>query len=161
MFRGKRVLLLGSKGVGKSTLTHGERSVSEFKHKTGMSVMNIFYQIPGMSIALDLWEVDFELYDEIMPKFKPAGTRGVVFVFDVTSRDSFLSIEQYVGDCLSRLDNALVMVVANKTDQADQREVSTEEATEYAVSKGFDYVESELQDRTSFEDAMKKFASKL
>jgi Ras-related protein Rab-4B len=68
---------------------------------------------------------------------------GALLVFDITSRDSFLSIESRIQDLLDFAPPYLTMVlIGNKVDLKAKREVSEEEARGYAESKGMKYFET-------------------
>ena len=58
---------------------------------------------------------------------------GVVIVYDVTKRLSFTHVEKWLGEARKRGNaDTMMILVGNKYDQRDIREVSVSEAREYA-----------------------------
>ena len=51
-----------------------------------------------------------------------------IVCYDVTSRESFLSVDKWIEDAKAlREDDVLLILAGNKTDMPDSRQVSTEE----------------------------------
>ena len=58
---------------------------------------------------------------------------GCLIVYDITKRSTFNNIEDWVTDFTSLAPTTcVVMLVGNKCDLEDQREVSTKEAKQHA-----------------------------
>lgn len=54
---------------------------------------------------------------------------GALVVFDITSRKSFQSLDYWLGQLKEKaLENVSVMLVGNKMDRAQYRDVSQQEA---------------------------------
>ena len=72
------------------------------------------------------------------------GTNGVLLVFDITNRDSFNKIDFWLKDLkenADNIDNLFIYLIGNKIDLEDKRQVSFEEAKEYASKKNMPYIE--------------------
>jgi small GTP-binding protein len=74
---------------------------------------------------------------------------GVIRVFDITDRKSFDSLPRWLRDSRVEADpNCTVMLVGNKSDFAQSRTVTPEEAEAFASSHELTYVETSALDGT-------------
>ncbi len=71
----------------------------------------------------------------------------VILVFDVTSKASFNSLEDYIENFRNRNKNPnkLQYVVGTKCDKEEAREVTYEEAKEFVSNYGLEYFETSAQ----------------
>ncbi len=68
-------------------------------------------------------------------------------VFDITNRKSFESIDFWLGHLKDKaLENVAVMLIGNKNDRAQYRDVSRQEAEEKAKMLGIPYAETSATD---------------
>lgn len=79
------------------------------------------------------------------------GAIGVIIVFDVTNRMSFRNIKQWMVEvdefsCDTTLPRILV---GNKADLADRREVEYETAAEFASQNNIPYIETSVIGRSN------------
>jgi len=148
--------VLGYVGVGKSAL------MVRF-------VMNIFVQQYDPSVE-DTYrkihtfadtKVLFNILDTAGPTtpLRHAFVRNspaAVFVFSITDRKSFEHVHHYKNEFSLEIYHGCILV-GNKCDLADQRQVSQEEAEELAVTLGGVYIETSAKTATNvdriFEEA--------
>ena len=58
---------------------------------------------------------------------------GAVIVYDITNRSSFTNVKHYLQQVKEYTPNNIcILLIGNKTDLLDQREISTEEAQTFA-----------------------------
>ena len=57
-----------------------------------------------------------------------------MIVYDVTDKETFKNVQAWLGNIQETLDrsNVVIMLIGNKIDLIDQRQVSTEEGKEFA-----------------------------
>jgi len=81
------------------------------------------------------------------------GAEGYVLVYSVTSRTSLEQVNVFRQQIVRVQDseNVPIIVVGNKCDLTDLREVSTEEGKELARSMGADFLEASAKTRTNIE----------
>ena len=64
-------------------------------------------------------------------------------VYDISSRDSFNNVSTWIEDCKNQSPKTIFMVlVGNKSDLADRRQVNTEEGQELADKYGMQFYET-------------------
>ena len=80
---------------------------------------------------------------------------GALLVYDITSGKSFESIEEkWRRELLDHADESIVLLlVGNKSDLEDRREVPFEEAQEYAMQRGMAFIETSALDSSNVEQA--------
>ena len=158
-----KIMLIGSKGVGKTELTPWTRFATEYKHTVGTDIAIYSTVLPNISkkVKLQLWEINFADRFELIRDTLWLGTSGAILVWDVTDRDSFLQVNEWWIKLSSSVGQVPVLRVANKIDEHASREVTTEEGLAYCSENGFDYVESGKENRANFEQALPDFALKV
>ncbi|KAJ7384773.1 hypothetical protein OS493_020365 [Desmophyllum pertusum] len=82
------------------------------------------------------------------------GIHGIFLVCDVTNRETFHHIPRWLE--LARLycteSNALIILIGNKIDQVEKRQVSYDEGQELAKCHGLSYMEASALDAERIED---------
>lgn len=90
------------------------------------------------------------------------GAQGVILVYDVTNRDSFEKLRVWFQE-LNTYSNgdAIKIVVGNKTDVDNQRDVSTDEARSLAESYNAMFVECSAKLSTGVNDLFHELVQKV
>jgi len=80
---------------------------------------------------------------------------GALLVYEISSQASFESIDtKWSKELMDNADqNIVVLLVGNKNDLEERREVSFEEAQEYAQRQGMTFIETSALDSTNVEQA--------
>lgn len=92
------------------------------------------------------------------------GAQGVIFVFDVSRRETFESLADIwmkEVDMYGTVEDSVKMVVANKTDLSESREVTREEAVDFARSHGCLYVETSAKGNIAVDQAFEELVLKV
>lgn len=90
------------------------------------------------------------------------GAVGAMLVYDVTKRPTFDHIPRWLEELRAHADkNIVIMLVGNKTDLADQRAVSTEDAKEFAQKEGLFFLETSALEATNVEEAFMTVLSEI
>jgi GTPase KRas protein len=81
--------------------------------------------------------------------------QGFVLVYDVTNKASFVEVAAFRNQILSAkdVDSVPLVIVGNKCDVEDGREVSTAEGLKLAVSMGAEFFEGSAKFRTNVDEA--------
>ena len=141
-----KVILVGDSGVGKTCLL-------------SMYVKGIIEQtIP--TIAVEFCTKEIELYDGTKIKVQLWDTAGeerfkslamtyyrkaygILLLFDVTKKSSFMACKNYLEEVRINSDKKCVIyLVGNKIDLADEREITKEEAENFAKKENIKYIET-------------------
>merc|ERR1712224_1155637 len=89
------------------------------------------------TIRLQLWDTaGQERFRSLIPSYIRDSSAAVV-VYDITNRQSFLNSTKWIEDVRAERGNdVIIMLVGNKSDMADKRQVTLEEAEEKAREHG-------------------------
>jgi len=160
-----KVVLIGDSGVGKSNLlsrfTRNEFSL-ETKTTIGVEFATRSIQCEGKITKAQIWDTaGQERYRAITSAYYRAAV-GALLVYAINSRNSFRNIERWLAELRENADrNIVIMLVGNKSDLKHLREVSTEEATEFAQKNGLLFMETSALDGDKVEDAFQQLITTI
>lgn len=87
------------------------------------------------------------------------GAHGIIVVYDITDRDSFNSVKMWMGEIKKYAQsNVRKLLVGNKKDLEDQREISFEEGKELADFYNVEFLETSAKDTIKIEESFSKLA---
>lgn len=146
-----KVMIIGEGAVGKTALVNRYTTGSfERDYKTTIGsqfAVKLTYISPpesqyAVGIKIQAWDVAGQARFKAVRKMYYSGAAGVILVFDVTRRRSFVELSKWVQEADESIGSRVPMIcVGNKIDLPD-RTVSSEEAKQWAESQGFLYMES-------------------
>ncbi|MFW9939436.1 MAG: Rab family GTPase [Candidatus Thorarchaeota archaeon] len=156
-----KVVLLGDKGVGKKTLAQ-KFLTNLFKSDTKMTIGVDFevksLEIQGKKIKLHIWFYGgAERFRFLIPTYV-RGANGIFLMYDVTNYSSLVHIDEWLSlirkEIKSEQDSFPVIIVGNKADIEDEREVAGEEGIDFAKSRGVDgFIECSAKTGEQVEEA--------
>lgn len=74
-------------------------------------------------------------------------------VYDITRRDTFAYLDQWLTECRENSDKeATIVVVGNKCDLDDQRQVSVSEGERFAEEHGITFLETSAKTAVNVEE---------
>ena len=141
-----KFILVGNSNVGKTSMCKMfcEQVFDEVQpHTLGVEFGNRTVIISGIPIKLQFWDTaGQEKFRSITKSYFRSAT-AVFTVFDVTQRDSFSDLIQWIEDSNEYAPNySLKIIVGNKTDLISKRVVSEAEAIDFAQKNGYQYFET-------------------
>jgi len=138
-----KVVLLGDSGVGKSNIL-SRYLKNEFSYDTKTTVGVEFgaksIEIEDFKIKAQIWDTaGQERYKSITNAYYK-GAKGALLVYDITNKKTFENISKWVPELKNSGDkDVTIILVGNKIDLEEERQVSTEEgqkkAKEYSKYK--------------------------
>jgi DnaJ homolog subfamily C member 27 len=152
-----KILTMGSGGCGKSCLVKRyceERFITKYIATIGVDYGVKPVDLDGMNVRVNFWDLSghqefFEIRNEF---YKDA--QGILLVYDVSVRESFESLDSWVGEATkfgANIRNIPIVLCANKVDK--RRLVSEEEGRQYAAAKNFTYFETSASSGGNVQEA--------
>lgn len=116
-----KLVIAGNSGVGKSSLVHRYLLKRNDDFPGEATIGAAFYAIASTSEIIkkvQIWDIaGSSLYRSVMPIYF-RGCHGALFLFDVSNRDSFDDLADWIArfrkDCNN--EDAKIMIIANKID---------------------------------------------
>jgi small GTP-binding protein len=131
-----KVVLVGDSFVGKTNIM-SKYLKNEFhedsKATVGVEFGSKEFNVEGHVIKAQIWDTaGQERYKAITSAYYK-GAKGAFVVYDITRKSSFESIDKWISDLQSSADKKLtVVVIGNKCDLEDQRQITKEQGEEKA-----------------------------
>ncbi|XP_060872316.1 uncharacterized protein LOC132946358 isoform X1 [Metopolophium dirhodum] len=151
-----KLVFMGSQGVGKSSII--TRYIKgDFKKECeatiGASFMYAKVTLRDYQITLKVWDTaGQERFRSLVPMYY-RNSDAVAIIFDVSDRDSFNQVKNWINEVRKNTDTPVVYyVVGNKTDLLDSRVIMYEEAEEFANSVNAHYWETSVYSNTGIQD---------
>nr|ODN95634.1 rab family protein [Cryptococcus depauperatus CBS 7855] len=131
-----KFIVIGEAGTGKSCLLY-QCIHEEFKensaHTIGVEFSSRTLRIGDRNIKLQLWDTAGQERFRSVTRSYYRGAAGVILVYDITSRQSFANLAKWLADCRALASPHLVVVlVGNKLDKEEEREVEYAEGSRWA-----------------------------
>ena len=131
-----RIIFFGDYNVGKTSLFLrylGEPFDSSFRPLIFTEFENKLIEINNKLIKIQLWDLADTCSNIKESKFYYKLAKGVIVVYDITSRDSFNNSRDWLQKIKKNIkDNIKILLVGNKNDLDSRRCVLYEEGQELA-----------------------------
>ncbi|KAJ1018563.1 hypothetical protein NDA16_004845 [Ustilago loliicola] len=118
-----KVVILGSQGVGKTSLVHrytsGQFAIASTPSTIGASFLTKKLLVDGVKVRLQLWDTAGQERFRSMAPMYYRGSHAAVIVYDITSMSSFMDIRAWIEELKKNMTTDLVIhVVGAKLDLA-------------------------------------------
>jgi small GTP-binding protein len=156
-----KVVVVGEGAVGKTSLII-RYTEGHFRESYLMTVGTSFavkeLDFGDTMVRLQLWDLAGQPhFSSVRPVFY-RGAAGSILVFDVTRRETFMKVPSWYEEVSQVTGDLTSVLLANKVDLVDQRQVSTEEGQAYALQNGWAYFETSAKDGSGVTDAFRQIA---
>lgn len=160
-----KIVFLGNQSVGKTSIIHRfiyDSFDDNYQATIGIDFMSQKMYVEDKTIILNLWDTaGQERFKSLIPSYIKDSAVAIV-CYDVTSRDSFQSVEKWIEDARAlRDDDVLLVLVGNKADMDSGRQVSTEQGREYAEKIGVMFFETSAKQGHNIKSLFNDLAKKL
>ncbi|CBQ71379.1 probable YPT6-GTP-binding protein of the rab family [Sporisorium scitamineum] len=160
-----KLVFLGEQSVGKTSL------ITRFMYDTfdntyqatiGIDFLSKTMYLEDRTVRLQLWDTaGQERFRSLIPSYIRDSSVAVV-VYDITNRASFQNTSKWVDDVRAERGNDVIIVlVGNKTDLSDKRQVTTEEAEKKAQEFNVMFIETSAKAGHNVKVLFKKIAQAL
>ncbi|KAM7440978.1 hypothetical protein ABFA07_009964 [Porites harrisoni] len=162
-----KVLFIGDTGVGKSCLFNRFKNpffnIFLSTTTTGIEIDRESFKYGSKFVRLEVVDTAGQEQFFSLQAMYFRGVHGIFLVCDVTNRESFDHIPRWLNLAKTYCteSNALIIIIGNKTDQAEEQVVSSEEGQDIAKSNGLSYMEASALDVNTIEEMFKTMINLL
>ncbi|CEG63574.1 Putative GTP-binding protein ryh1 [Rhizopus microsporus] len=160
-----KLVFLGEQSVGKTSLITRfmyDTFDSTYQATIGIDFLSKTMYLEDKTVRLQLWDTaGQERFRSLIPSYIRDSSVAVI-VYDISSRNSFLNTTKWIDDVRAeRGDEAIVVLVGNKTDLNEKREVTTEEGEKRAKELNVMFIETSAKAGHNVKLLFRKIAQAL
>ena len=161
-----KLIVIGDSGVGKTCLAL--RAAKDIFTETnpstiGFEFLGLYIKYDNQIILLQIWDTcGQEAYHSLISKFYK-NTNACVIVYSIADKTSFQHCEMWLNEMKNNAPaDTKSILVGNKMDLNDNRQVSKEEALKFKLDKEIDLVfESSAKHGDNSQEIFKEIAKML
>ena len=140
-----KILILGESTVGKTnilTMFMDKKFNPNHMTTTGIDLKTTNIELKNKKIRIQIWDTcGQEKYKSIIKNLF-LKVQGILAVYDITNRNSFSNLKNWIKSVKSDVNHSKLLIIGNKSDLEEQREVPKNEAIEYAKEENIEYLET-------------------
>ncbi|XP_058855811.1 ras-related protein Rab-43-like [Acipenser ruthenus] len=161
-----KIVLIGDAGVGKTCVVQRFKS-GIFVERQGSTIGVDFtmktMDIQGKRVKLQIWDTAGQERFRTITQSYYRSANGAIIAYDISKKGTFASVPRWIEDVKKYAGSNIVqLLIGNKSDLTELREVQFEEAQALAGQFDvFDTVETSAKDCSNVEEAFAKVASEL
>ena len=141
-----KVVLVGDSGVGKTNIMSKylkNQFREDSKATVGVEFGSKQFTVENHQIKAQIWDTaGQERYKAITSAYYK-GAKGAFVVYDITRKNTFETVNKWVSDISAAADKKITLIlIGNKNDLEDQRQVTKEMGEEKAKELGLAFMET-------------------
>ncbi|KAM3145993.1 GTP-binding protein of the rab [Paramecium bursaria] len=160
-----KLLLIGNSAVGKSSLLlrFADNVFNEsFLPTIGVDFKIRTFDLQGKTVKLQIWDTAGQERFKTITNSYYKGAHGIILVYDVTDKQSFKDIENWLQEIEKYAnENVVRLLVGNKNDLESKREVTFDEGKELADSLNIKFIETSAKNSINVEKAFMTLATEI
>ena len=140
-----KIVIIGESGVGKSSLL---KRLCDGDFTEGISTTRGHQdrlkeiEILNRKVSLHIWDTAGQEKYRGINRMYYRGASGGILVFDLTSLDTFSKLDSWLKEFREEIPDGEIILVGNKIDRVEFRQVSKELAENYAKTHKMIYLET-------------------
>ncbi len=160
-----KIVLVGDASVGKTNIM-SKYLKNEFhedsKATVGVEFGSKQFTVEGHKIKAQIWDTAGQERYKAMTSAYFKGAKGAFIVYDITSKSSFESVDRWLNDLRVSADkNLTVIIIGNKCDLEQQRDVKKEQGEEKSKSNGVAFMETSALSGENIDKAFDKMVNEV
>jgi len=160
-----KLVLIGDSGVGKSCLLlrfADDNFTDSYISTIGVDFRFRTITIDDKIVKLQIWDTAGQERFRTITSAYYRGADGIIMVYDVTSSESFDHVEEWLSE-VDRYanENTSKLLVGNKADLIEEKQVTKEMAQGFADKLGISFLETSAKTATNVDNAFLTMAKEL
>ena len=160
-----KYIIIGDTSVGKSSilLKFTDDRFSDIHDFTiGVEYGSKYIDINNRKIKLQIWDTAGQEIFRSISRSYYRGTAGVLLVYDITNKKTFENLELWLTELYSFTNKeVVVMLIGNKNDLENEREVSFYEAKSFAEKNNLYFIETSAKNNTNIKTIFHNTAERI
>ena len=133
--------------------------IPDSPHTIGVEFGTRIVDVASKKIKLQIWDTAGQERFRAVTRSYYRGAAGALLVYDVTRRATYNHLTSWLTDARNLTNpNTVIVLIGNKVDLEDQRDVSYEEAAAFAKENDLIFVETSAKTGQNVEEAFLKTA---
>lgn len=147
-FDSVKILLLGNSSVGKTSILikfSENRFEENYVATVGLNYVVKKIQVNQTeSIKMQIWDTSGEERFKSIAKNFYRGAQGVFLVYDITDKQSFIDVKEWITQIKENSDNEdiIIILIGNKSDLEKKRKVTPAEGEELSKENNIHFFET-------------------
>ncbi|KAG5276937.1 ras-related protein Rab-6B-like isoform X2 [Sardina pilchardus] len=160
-----KLVFLGEQSVGKTSLITRfmyDSFDNTYQATIGIDFLSKTMYLEDRTVRLQLWDTaGQERFRSLIPSYIRDSTVAVV-VYDITNVTSFQLTSKWIEEVRSeRGSDVIIMLVGNKTDLEEKRQISTEEGERKARELSVMFIETSAKNGCNVKQLFRRVAAAL
>ena len=140
----QKIIFCGDAGVGKTSIINsimGQKFVEDYEPSIGVDFFSKTIRYKGRLIKLQIWDsAGQEKFKSLIPNYI-RGSSLIFLIFDVSKKMSYDHLTDWIQFITNIENNSVIIIVGNKIDLKNDREVNKEEAEKFCKENKYEYFE--------------------
>ncbi len=159
-----KIVTVGSSAVGKTSIILRYVTGRFREHYTptlGTDFSIKMLRIGSTKVKLQIWDMGSQDFlGNVRARFYQ-GARGVIFMYDVTRRSTLNDLIVWKREVDKHISDYTSIILANKIDLVEEREVSELEGIAFANNLGGKHLETSVKNNENVSDAFQIIAEDI
>ena len=156
LFR-QKIIFCGDAGVGKTSIINsimGQKFSEDYEPSIGVDFFSKTIRYKGRLIKLQIWDsAGQEKFKSLIPNYI-RGSSLIFLIFDVSRKLSYDHLTDWIK-FITDIDNSgVIIIIGNKIDLKEKREVNNEEAEKFCKENKYDYFEVSAKEGTNIDNML-------
>ena len=161
-----KVLLLGNSSVGKTCILirFSEDTFNDnYEVTIGLNYRIKTITLDNTPIKMQIWDTSGEEKFKAIAKNFYRGAHGVLLIYDICQKSSFLDVKGWIEQIIENTDNDdIVMILCgNKSDMEKERVISKEEGENLAKNYGIPFFECSAKNNINIDEIFNTMANNI
>lgn len=156
-----KVLIIGESAVGKTSLLRkilGEPLIEKLSPTVGVE----FSSYVTNNLKLQLWDTAGQEKFRSVTRAYFRNAAGALLLFDITNESTFASLDEWINTFRQlAYPNAPLLIVGNKVDLENHREITVQAAEAFAKRYDAEYIETSAINGDNAEQAFSRLAQEI
>ena len=160
-----KYVIIGDSGVGKSNILLqyiNEKFSDDFKATVGVEFGAKNIEINSRIYRIQIWDTAGQENFRSIARAYYKNSICACIVYDITNRNSFNSVQSWIDDCTKQAPKSiLLLLIGNKNDLNDKREVQYEEGAEFAKKRNMIFLETSAKTGNNIDNIFERSVKQI